>query len=199
MSNESLVTIPTHEFWLLFDSKLLCNMTLLWFFMSCNCPDVKLNPLLQSKQKNPVCSLVQNYFLVWLCGWFMSWTFKSRCQIKPLVTIPTHESCSLFDSKLLCSMTLWWYFKSCTFKSRCQIEPLVTIPTHESCSLFYSKLLFSMTLWCWFMSWTFKSRCQIEPLVTIPTHESCLLFDSKLLCSMTLWWYFKSCTFKPRC
>ena len=162
-----------------------------------------------------------------LWWYFRSFTFKSRCQIEPLVTIPTHESCLLFDlnyfsvrlcgvdsclglssldvtmpthescllfdSKLLFSMTLWWYFKSCTFKSRCQIEPLVTIPTHKSRSLFDSKLLFSMTLWYWFMSWTFKSRCQIEPLVTIPTHETCLLYDSKLLFSMTLWWYFMSC------
>ena len=45
--------------------------------------------------------------------------FQVHLLIEPLVTIPTHESCLLFDSKLLCSMTLWWYFKSCTFKSRC--------------------------------------------------------------------------------
>ena len=51
-----------------------------------------------------------------------------------------------YDSKLLCSITLWWYFKFCTFKSRCQIEPLVTGQTHESCSLFDSKLICNMTL-----------------------------------------------------
>ena len=71
----------------------------------------------------------------------------SRCEIEPLVTIQTDESCSLFDSKLLCSITLWWYYRSFTFKSRCEIESHVTIPTHESFSLFDSKLLFSMTLW----------------------------------------------------
>ena len=45
--------------------------------------------------------------------------FQVQMSNESLVTIPTHKSCSLFDSKLLCSMTLWWYFKSCTFKPRC--------------------------------------------------------------------------------
>ena len=38
--------------------------------------------------------------------------FQVQMSNESLVTIPTHKSCSLFDSKLLCSMTLWWYFKS---------------------------------------------------------------------------------------
>ena len=47
--------------------------------------------------------LLWNMTLWW---WYMSWIFKSRCQIEPLVTCQTHESCSLFDSKLICNMTL---------------------------------------------------------------------------------------------
>ena len=54
-----------------------------------------------------------------LWWYFRSFTFKSRCQIEPLVTIPTHESCLLFDLKLLFSTTLWCWFMSWTFKSRC--------------------------------------------------------------------------------
>ena len=47
--------------------------------------------------------LLWNMTLWW---WYMSWIFKSRCQIEPLVTGQTHESSSLFDSKLICNMTL---------------------------------------------------------------------------------------------
>ena len=48
----------------------------------------------------------------------MSWTFKSRCQTEPLVTIQTYEeSCLLFDSKVICNMTLWWWLKKMSKES----------------------------------------------------------------------------------
>ena len=234
-----LVTIPTHETCLFFDSKLLFSMTLWWYFMSCHLKSIcQMNLLLRSQHMNPVCSLIQSYSAIWLCcdsscpaivqmwNWtscynpnrwilFTLW-FKITLQYYIVVILQVLHfqvqmwnwiSCYNPNTRIL--FTVWFkitfqydivvILTSCTFKSWCEIEPLVTIQTDKSCLLFDSKLLFSMTLWCWFMSWTFKSRCQIKPLVTIPTHESCSLFDSKLLCSMTLWWYFKSCTFKSTC
>ena len=64
---------------------------------------------------------LQNYFVVILHVLPFQVQMSNECH----VTIPTHESCSLFDSKLLFSMTLWWYFMSCHFKSRCQMNLLL--------------------------------------------------------------------------
>ena len=128
---------------------------------------------------------LQNYFVVIL----HVLPFQVQMSNESLVTIPTHESCSLFDSKLLFSMTLWCWFMSWTFKCRCQIEPLVTIPTHETCLLFDSKLLFSMTLWWYFMSCHYKSRCQMNLLLQSQhTNPVCSLIQNcsaKLLCCDT--------------
>ena len=68
MSNESLVTIPTHESCSLFDSKLLFSMTLWWHFMSCHLKSIcQMNLLLRSQHMNPVCSLIQSYSAIWIC------------------------------------------------------------------------------------------------------------------------------------
>ena len=69
-------------------------------------PDDYLNFLSQSTHMNPVRSLIQNCSAKWHLWWyFMSFNFMSRCQIELLVTGHTHESCSLFNLKLLCKMT----------------------------------------------------------------------------------------------
>ena len=39
----------------------------------------------------------------------MSCNFKFSCQIEPFITGYTYESCSLFNSKLLCNLPLQWY------------------------------------------------------------------------------------------
>ena len=159
MSNESVITMRTHESFLLLDSKLLCKIT-----CDTSCPDISSPDVKWISCYNPNTWIL---FALWFKITFQydivviltSCTFKSWCEIEPLYTIQTDKSCLLFDSKLLFSMTLWCWFMSWTFKCRCQIKPLVTIPTHESCSLFDSKLLCSMTLLWYFKSCTFKSTC----------------------------------------
>ena len=108
-------------------------------------PDVNLNLLSQATQMNPVCSLIQGYIAIWLCGdihvlhfqfQLSNWTFCHRQHTWILFAL-------WFKTTLQSDFVV--IFMSCTFKSSCQIEPLVTGNTCESCSLFDSKLLCNLT------------------------------------------------------
>ena len=117
--------------------------------------------------------------------WFMSWIFKSRCQIESLVTGQTHESCSLFVSKLICNITLLMITHFLHFQV--QISNWTLFSQWKCMNPVSSLIQNYFDVWLCNDNWicTFKSRCQIELLITGHTHESCLLSDSKLLCQMT--------------
>ena len=96
---EPLGTGQTHESCSLFDSKLLFSM--ICGDNSCpglSSPDVKLNLLSQFKHmKNPVCSLIQKYSAIWLCG--DNW---KKCPRNLLFSVPSFSI--VFKSSIACDI-----------------------------------------------------------------------------------------------
>ena len=77
------------------------NLTLWWY--SCpalSSPDVNLNHLSQATHKNPVCSLIQDYFAIWLCGDNSCPAISSPAVKMNLLSQATHMNlvCSLIQN-----------------------------------------------------------------------------------------------------
>ena len=143
-----------------------------------------VNALSQATHKNPVCSLIQDYFAIWLWGDNSCPAISSPAVKMNLLSQATHNN-------LVCSLTrnyfaIWLRGDIHVLHFQFQLSNWTFCHRQHTWILF--ALWFKTTLQSdfvvIFMSCTFKSRCQLESFVTGHTHESCLLFDSRLLCNL---------------
>ena len=177
---------------------------------------------------NPVCSLIQDYFAIWLCGdihvlhfqvQMSTWIFchrphtwilfalwlKTTLQSDFVVIIHFLHFQVQLSNWISCHRPHTWILFDRWFKFTLQSDFVVIMHVLQfqvqlSNWTFYHRLhiwilfalQFKITLQSAFvvifMSNTSKFRCQLKSLVAGHTHDSCLLFDSKLLCNLILWW-----------